>query len=161
MPRAISHDALTAMLAQSTGEVFIELLTIAHPSLADPIRLCNNGEAIDSNGQRFEPAAFQAELPADAEDREPKAVMSVSNVDQSIVGLVRALQGRPTFTIAVVTASEPDVYEFAPHAFDVLSVRGDARTLVFEMIFSELAQETFPALTFSPVHFRALHRRTT
>lgn len=161
MPRIISHDALTAMLAQSTSEVFIELLTIDHPSLDAPIRLCNNGEAITSNGAYYTPAPFHAELPADAEDREPKATMTVSNVDQSIVGKVRALQGRPSFTIAVVTQSEPDVYEFAPHAFDVLSVRGDAQTLVFEMVFSELAQEQFPALTFSPAAFRALHRRTT
>lgn len=161
MPRTISHDALTAMLAQSTSEVFIELLTISHPSLLTPIRLCNNSVPVVSNGLQYEPAPFQAELPADAEDREPRATMTVSNVDQSIVEAVRGLAGRPSFTIAVVTASEPDVYEFAPHAFDVLSVRGDANQLTFDMIFSELAQEAFPSLTFSPVHFRALHRRTT
>lgn len=161
MPRQISHAALTAMLAQSTGEVFIELLTINHASLTDPIRLCNNGEEIVSNGLGYSPASFKAELPADAEDREPRALMSVSNVDQSIVGLVRGLKGRPTFTIAVVTASEPNVYEFAPHSFDVISVRGDVNALQFEMVFSELAQETFPKLHFSPVYFRALHRRTT
>ncbi len=160
MPRIISHDALTAMLAQSTSEVFIELLTVDHESLDEPLRFCNNGVAIVSNGNAFYPAAFKAELPADAEDREPKATLTISNVDQTVVAAVRGLSGRPSFTIAVISASEPDIYEFAPHAFDVISVQGSAQELKFDMIFSELAQEVFPGLTFSPVNFRALHRRT-
>ncbi|MEO8466232.1 MAG: DUF1833 family protein [Gammaproteobacteria bacterium] len=161
MPREISLAAMRAMLAQSTSEVFIELLVVDHPDMAEPIRLCNNAVAVRSNGETYQPFGFFAELPADEEDREPRCVFTVSNVDRQIVQLVRGLAGRPTFTISVVAASTPDVYEFAPHPFSVLSVRGDAQTLVFETIFSEFVQEAFPALSFSPVHFPALHKRTT
>lgn len=161
MPRVISHDALTAMLAQATSEVFIELLTIDHPDLDFPLTFCNNGEAIESHGVRYEPAPFKATLPADAEDREPKATVTVSNVDRTVVQAVRALSGRPTFTIAVVAASTPEVYEFAPYKFEVIEVRGDAQNLEFDMVYAEFAQEQFPALAFTPAAFRALHKRTT
>jgi len=149
------------MLAQSTSEVFIELLTIDHADLAEPIRLCNNAVNVVSNGDTFNAFPFFAELPSDEENKEPRCTLTVSSVDQSIVQAVRGLQGRPSFLIAVVTASDPDTYEFNPHPFTVLSVRGDAQTLVFDMIFSEFIQEAFPFLSFSPVHFPALHKRTS
>jgi hypothetical protein len=151
---------MQAMLAQSTSEVFLELLTIDHADLAEPIRLCNNAVDVISNGETYSAFPFYAELPADEEDREPRCTLTVSNVDRTIVEAVRGLVGRPTFVIAVVTASEPDTFQFDPHPFDVLSVRGDAQTLVFEMVFSEFVQEVFPKFAFSPVHFPSLHSRT-
>jgi hypothetical protein len=160
MPRTISHDAMRAMLAQSTSEVFIELLVIEHSDMAEPLRFCNNSVDVISNGNVYRAFPFQATLPSDEEDREPRLELTISNVDRTIVQAVRGLSGRPTFTISVITASEPNVYQFNPHPFDVLSVRGGVDTLVFTAIFSEFVQEVFPRLSFSPVHFRALHKRT-
>jgi len=151
---------MQSMLAQQTSEVFIELLVINHDDLGTPIRLCNNNVDVVSNGNTYSAFPFFAALPSDEEDQEPRATVTISNVDQSIVALVRGLTGRPTFTISVVTASTPDTEEFSPHTFEVIGLRGDAATLVFDMTLSEFMQEVFPNLIFSPFKFPSLHKRT-
>jgi len=75
MPRTLSNAALASMNAQATGEVWLVLLTLSHPTLATPIRLVNNNEDVVSRGSTFLAFPFEVELPGEDPDQPPKAML--------------------------------------------------------------------------------------
>lgn len=156
VPRNVSLHALQAMLAQTTSEVMIELLEIRHPTLQVPLRFCNNAKPVISNALRYEPWPFQAELPTDDPEQEPRASITISNVDLSITLALDQLETAPTITLGVVTLTDPNRYEYGPLTFDIGSQRGDAQNITFDLVLQNLAQEPFPALSFTPQRFPGL-----
>lgn len=156
MPRTVSLPALQAMLAQQTSEVMIELLEINHEDLDAPLRFCNDAKPVISNGHTYEPWPFQAVLPTDDPDLEPRASIQISNVDLSVTIALDQLPSRPKLTIAVVTLTDPDTYEYGPMTFDVADQRGDAQTITLDLVLQDLDQEPFPWMSFTPNRFPAL-----
>ena len=63
MPRTLSNTARRALYAQETGEVFLLLLVISHPSLPAPIRVVNNSEDVVSGGFTYQRFPFELALP--------------------------------------------------------------------------------------------------
>ena len=144
------------MLAQQTSEVMLELLVIDHADMTSPLRLVNNTESIESNGDTYEPWPFKAALPTDDPDQEPRASIQISNVDLSVSIALDQLASRPTVTLGVVTLTDPDTYEYGPMTFDVSDERGDAQTITLDLVLQNLDQEPFPAMSFTPKLFPAL-----
>lgn len=156
MPRTVSLPALQAMLAQQTSAVFLELLTVDHASLGSPIRLVNNTVAIESNGNTYQPASFAGSLPPDVEKRVPVAQLTVSNVDQTLITALRQLTSAPTFTLAVIAADTPDVYEYGPIDLDLRDYQTNRQTVSLKLSLEDFTQEGYPYLRFDPVNFPGL-----
>jgi hypothetical protein len=147
---------LQAILAQHTSEVMIELLEINHEALATPLRFCNDAVAVVSNGNRYEPWPFQVKLPTDDPEQEPRASITISNVDLSVTMALDQLPSKPTMTLSVVTLTNPDFAEYGPMTFDVAHQEGDARSLTLQLVLQNLDQEPYPSLSFTPQRFPAL-----
>ncbi len=131
MTTTITPRQLRALLAQETNEVFLTCVTIDHPSFESPYRLVDDTKNLVRASGTFEPFAFTLNLPDQSEDSVPQVQMSIDNVDNKILLAVRTLPAgvRPSMTIEVVTASEPDARVAGPLEFTVLSIDYDEASI--------------------------------
>lgn len=150
--RAVSQQALQAMMAQRTDEVFVPCLRIEHPDL-DTIRLAYNTDPVVRADGTYMPYAFQIDLPDQIENQIPQVKVTVDNVDLSVNDAIRTLGGTPKVTFDVVLASSPDVIEAGPFVFDLQAADADAQqiqgTLGYEQ---DIFAQQVPGQTYSPAN---------
>lgn len=150
--RALSAPAVASQNAEQTGEVWLVLMSIAHATLAQPIRVANNNENITSNGHLYVAWEFELDLPGEDPENPGNARLRIGNIDPLIIQSLRAIASPPTVTLQVILASNPDLVEieFAGlvlrnATYDAMQIRGD---LAFEEILTEPV-----ATTLTPAKF--------
>lgn len=150
--RTLSPVALRAGNAAQTGEVYLVLLTISHPNLAQSIRVVNNNENVTSRGQEFIAFPFEIELPGEDSDQPPMARLRIDNVDRMIVSSIRDIATPPNVTIEVVLASQPNQIEISFEALIMRNVSYDAASVTGELVFEQIVVEPV-ALNMTPAKF--------
>jgi hypothetical protein len=138
------------VFAPETGEVFVLLLTFAHPGLAVPIRVCNAGDSVYSGGLEFVHFPFEFELPPENDQAPPTVRLRICNVDRRIVEAVRTVGSPPTVTVTLVMASTPDQVEAGPFEFTMRDATFDAIVVEGGLAYQDLLSEPFPADAFTP-----------
>lgn len=138
--RVLSTAATRALTAEETEEVFLVLVKISHGDLVSAIRVVNNIEAIEHDGETYVGLPFEIELP-DEGDRPGEARLSVDNVDRRIVEAVRTISTPPSVTIKVVLASQPDVIEYQLDGLTMRDVSYDAATVQGYLRYEDLSTE--------------------
>lgn len=153
--RTLSQNALTSAFSQQTDEVWLVLLTIAHPALPAPLRFVNNMESVTSRGNLYVAFPFEIEFPEQDPDSAGEARISIDNIDRQIVQTVRQISSPPDVTIEVVLASTPSTVEASFSGMVLRDVSYDADkvsgTLRFEDIMSEplsvqMTPQRFPGM---------------
>lgn len=146
----VSINAMRAMFAQQTGEVFLVCLTITHPSITTQ-RLVNNTQLVVRSAGTYQPYPMQLSLPAQLDDQLPTVDIVVDNVDREVLQQIREVSGVPKVTMEVVLASSPDTVEAGPFDFslkqasyDVLAITG---TLGYE---DDILNQRVPAMSYTP-----------
>lgn len=155
MSRPLSANAVSAILAENTGEVFLVIVTITHASLATPLRFVNNNEDITSSGNVFTAFPFEVNLPQEQESQEYRAQLRIDNIDRQVSDAIRALPTTPSVNLEVVLASSPDTVELS-FDFSVESVEISDTTVTAELVDADLTREPYPGDVFNPVDFPAL-----
>jgi len=148
----VSATFKAAAYAQQTSEVFLKLLTIEHDDLASPIRVVDNTENIESNGETYLAAGFDVKLP----DDDGRTTLSVCNVDRVMVQAIRSIDSSPTISLSVIMASDPDTIEVGPFVMQLVDVGYDAFTISGTLSFDDFLIEPYPGDTFSPGQFKGL-----
>lgn len=157
MPRSLSAVAKQAVFAQQTGEVFVVLLELEHPSFAGIIRVCSNDRPVVSNGYTYVPFPFEIVLPDDSEDGVSRVTLRIDNVDRRIVSEVRDVtSGAISVRLFVVLASTPDVREVGPLLFTLRDVEYNATTVEGTLLHEDVLNESFPRDSFTPARFPGL-----
>lgn len=151
----LSAPALAAAFAQETGEAYLFILEISHPSLSEPIRITNNHEAVVSNGNTYTPLNFEIDIPDQGEDV-PNVTVKIDNVDRVIVDNIRAINSPPTFSLSVVLSSTPDIIEAGPFEMRLSDVEYDAFVVSGRLMFEDILTEPYPAGSFNPPSFPGL-----
>lgn len=151
MPRTLPANILQALLAPQTGECLILLLTLTHPSLPAPIRVCNDGKDVISGGQRFIAFPFQIPPPDELDETVPRVQLRIDNVDQQIVTAIRTCVGEaPQVTLEVIAASDPDAVLLGPYRFRLRDARWNATTVEGELVYRDMLTEPWPAPLMTP-----------
>ncbi|WP_425401268.1 DUF1833 family protein [Algiphilus sp.] len=152
----LSTAALRSALAQSTGVVWLELITIEHLDLTT-VRAVNNTEQISSRGNTFEPFPFALKLPTQDGEQQPVAEIRISNVGREIIDSLRGLDGIPTVTLEVVTDADLDNVEWGPKQMDIIGVPSyNVDSITFRLSYERILQQPFPADSFNPALFPRL-----
>lgn len=156
--REVSATALQAMLAQDSAEVFIPLLRIEHPDLADPILLAYNTETVSRSDGDYLPYAFQINLPKQVEDETPQLSVTVDNTDMTVNDKIRSLVGKPSVTFMVVLASQPDTVEAGPFEMSLQQATADAQTITGTLGYElDIFAQQVPAQQFLPSNSPGLY----
>ena len=118
--------------------------------------MANNHADITSNGNLYVGFAFDFKLPDDA-DQPQQAVLTIDNVDRTIVDALRACGGDPpTCALSVIIASAPDVIQFGPITLIFGDAKYDALQVQVTLIDDPLLGEPFPGDSFVPASFPGL-----
>lgn len=143
MPNVVSPNTVASLMAETTGEVFLELVTI-EASGFETAYVVNNNEDVVSRNNTYIASNFTLPKPDEHEDQLPVSSLKIDNVDRRIVEIVRELTGTVNFTLELVTLSDPDTVEEGPYRFTLKSADYDAlyvtATLGYENILSEVAK---------------------
>lgn len=150
-----SAAAVRELFAQNSGEVFLPLLTLSHPSMTT-IRCVNNNESITSRGDVFAAFPFQLDLPTDAAETLPTAKLTISNIDRSLLDEIRTLSGAISVMLEVVTASTPNTVECGPFNFDIVAAEYDLQAITATLAYEPILNEPFPADNFDLQRFPGL-----
>ena len=151
------------MSEENSGEVWLVLLTIQHPDLSGPIYIANNNEDVTSSAQKdgdgnpvtFIGIPFELSLPGEDGEQPGIAQVTIPNVTQEVVNVVRTIELPPVVTIQVVLASQPDLIEIDYTGLTMRQCNWDADvirgSLQFEIITIEpvallITPERFPGL---------------
>jgi uncharacterized protein DUF1833 len=156
MPRAVSSASLRSWMREETGEVFVELLTLSHESLPEPIRCCSNDVPLTSRAAEFLPYPFELFPPDDIQERPPRLRLVIDNVDPRIITALRPLQSPIGVAWEVVRAAEPDLVEIRFSNLLIREVQYDVLTISGELIPRDLRTEAFPRHLFTPSLFPGL-----
>jgi Domain of unknown function (DUF1833) len=156
MPRALSTATLAAMMSEETGEAWLELLTLDHPSLDEPIRVTSDGVETVSRGHTFLPYPFDIQRPDSTEDRPPRARLSIDNVDPVLITALRPLTSPIAVTYEVVRGAAPDELEWGVENLEIREIQYDSLTITGELVARDLRVEAFPRHLFVPSLFPGL-----
>lgn len=154
MSRGLSSAAKAELYAANTGGVWLALVTITHDDFAATIRLVNDRQNVTSNGQVFTACAFSLTLPPDA-DTAPRAVLSIDNVDRSIVASVRAITSPATVRVDVIRRSAPDTLIISYPYLRAVSATISSDRIDFTVAGDRVLDESYPGQEFTPLAFPA------
>jgi uncharacterized protein DUF1833 len=154
---ALSATARRAIQAPATTEVLLDLLTITHPSLPNPLRFVNNPTNVTSRGFTYVASTFQAQAPSQVEEGEPTAAIEIQNIDRAVEQSLAGLTGEPTFTLEVVLASAPDTVLMGPAALPLAIAETSSQTIRLQLGSADpLLAKLFPRNRFSTERFPGL-----
>lgn len=156
MSRSLSTLARIAVCGAETQDAFIILLTLAHPDLSAPIRVCSDAVDMNSRGAVFTAFPFALTLPDDDDSQQPRARLSIDNVDRQIVAAVRAISSSPSVLIEIVRAQTPDTVEAAFADFRLTDVTYDSHRVEGNLTIEDFTAEPYPAACFTPALFSGL-----
>jgi Domain of unknown function (DUF1833) len=155
-PVALTSAAVKALTAQETGEVFLMLITIAHPSLVPSLYFVNDTVDLISRGNTYLGWPFQVALPDEREDALPQVQLRIDNVDRRIMEGIRMLTTTPTVTMEVVLASSPDTVERGPFNFRLAGIDYDALVITGTLAPEDVLNEPACQFSFTPALFPGL-----
>lgn len=148
----VSTTFKAAFYQQQTDEVDLAIIEIDHADLASPLRFVNNTENITSGGDEYLAAGFDIKLP----DDDGHTTISVCNIDRVMVQTIRSISSRPTITLSVVLASDPDTVELGPYVMELADVVFDAFVITGTLTFDDFLDEPYPGDKFTPGQFPGL-----
>ncbi len=166
MTRNVSQTFINAANAQETDEVVICLLTIEHEEIDLPIylssdatvRLSENpliyGTVSRGNEHLFLP--FDFTLPDDKSDTPPRVQLTLDNVDQSLVGILRSFSTPASVLVELVLLSDLDHVELELPALQLGDVVITDVAISATLVTDGLINEPYPAGLFTPGTFPGL-----
>lgn len=155
----LSADAVREAMAQNSGAVWLQLLTISHPDITT-VRMVNNPVDITSRGNVYLAFPFSLPLPQDMAESLASLTLTISNVDRRLVDELRSIGEPMQVTLEVITAATPDTVEQGPFTFDLVSATYSEDTISGRLTYEPILSEPFPAGSFTPQTHPGLFGRT-
>jgi hypothetical protein len=166
MSRSVSPAFLSAANAQETDEVIICLLTITHPDLDAPIYLSSDPTvrisdvplvyATESRGNDYLFLPFEFTLPDDKSDSPPRVLLTMDNVERTLVSILRSVSTPADVLMEIILASSPDDIELDLPPLQLGTVNIGEQQISVELVADGLINEPFPAGLFTPGAFAGL-----
>lgn len=154
-----SADLQRILKANLGNWIAWNLITIAHPDKATPLRYVNSKNDLTHDGNVYKARAFTVARPAQGKGISASGDITIDNSDLEISDFTRrySLLKRATLTLTCVSNTDLDRVLVGPYEFVIkqtaFSERGD---LVFALGFEDTLQESYPFPTFDE-HYPALY----
>lgn len=111
---------------------------------------------VTSRGNDFTFMPIEISPPSENDNTAPSFSITMNDVSQYIVPIIRQLGKPPRVLLEVVLASTPDVIEASFDEFYVTNFTYDAQKVVANMEMTDYSVEPFPCYTFTPAFFPGL-----
>ena len=152
----VSSTFKAAFFAASTDEVPLVIVEIDHDDFDAPIRCVNNFTDITSGGDVYTAFPFTFRFPPHSSDELPLASITISAIDQTIIQEIRAISTRPTVTVSLILASDPDTIEAGPYEFKLTNVEYDIFQITGGLGYDDFFDEPYPGDKYTPANHPGL-----
>jgi len=154
--------------APETGTVLVLLLTLSHPSWAEPVRLSTDPTnritetttdviyGTLSRGEHYYFLPLQITLPSQTEEGPLRMRVVLDNVSRDLVAELRSLSSPPSVDVDLVSTTNANEVLASWPQFLLVNVDYSAETISGELVLETLFHEPFPAGTFTPSEFVGL-----
>ena len=166
MSRTISTKFRAALYARETDEIALTLLTISHADLTEDLRLCTAAVerlendppvyGVISRGQQYLYAPIDITLPEDVAGSDPRASLSIDNIDLTLIETIRSINEGATIRLEIVLASDPHTVEIEFPSLKMVSSEYDRQRIVVDLTIDPLVTEPFPGDSYTPSYFPGL-----
>lgn len=150
-------------MVQHSDLAIVKLLTISHPDLAQPIRVCDYEVDITSKDpdpphadRIFQAFRFTCSLPEDTHENAPKMQITIYNVTGQIYAALAPLVKSPTVRLEVIYDRYPDDIELSCPDFELTTVQFNALTITGELSVDDFLNNQWPNGTFNKTEFKGI-----
>lgn len=165
--REVSLSFREAINAEESGELAIFLLTVEHDDIpgtlrfsTDPTEMVTDVPLVyrtTSRGEDYFYLPMFVLLPDEREEAPPKSQLRITNVNRSMVELLRSVTTPGRAKLELVLGSDPDTVEVESPWLDIISANHTAGELVLELSLNSMTTESMPVDSFDPAGFPGLH----
>lgn len=149
----ISENAVKAVIAEETEEVFLTILKI-YVDGSVFIRIVNDNQNLIIDGEEYLACGFTAILPDQSGEGNKTCRLQIDNTDVSIYKIIKsAINHRVTCDIAVVLSSSPNVCECGPLNFILRNITADKDAISADLYDLYIQDRKATILTYSPQDF--------
>ncbi len=157
--RTISATAREQFYKQSSGYSLPILIEITHgvSGYMDPLRLANNSETLNYNGNDYYPYPFIFSFPAILDNGSiQNGKIQICAVDQQIAKIVRSTSTPPTVRAVAMFYYDNGAVTFEPVAawdFEIANVSGNSEVISADLIYETRLEYEYPVGGFRPIDF--------
>jgi len=154
MPRSLSPSGIASIQSQETGDVWVAIIELDHPTFAQTIRLVNNDESVMYGGHPYSPFPFELSLPNDVDGELPVLDWAASNVSRELVPEFRAAAASAGYIqarVAWLRANDPTTLEVGWLDLEIRNIPYDTTTLRGTMSVEPLLDQQFGHKKFDPI----------
>jgi len=149
--------AMQSILALETGEVFLFLIKLHNDNWGGDLFFVNNLESIVSGGDVYKPADIDVSLPKEDTDApSPRCKLRISNVDRTVINIMRSNTSPIDVEVTLVIASEPDDGIYGPAEFILTGCTYNVNNIEGFLTFNNVGEEQIPQWSFTPAHYPGL-----
>lgn len=106
-----------------------------------------------SRGNNYTFLPMNITLPQEEEAQAPRCTITLNDVSQYLVPVIRTLTSPPTVVLELVLAKTPDTVEASFTGFYMTNFTYTADSITAELEMIDFEREPFPAHSFSPKYF--------
>jgi len=152
MPSRYSQRARTNLNATSAIEPLLVLLEIAHPLLAEPVRVVDDTQDITVEGHLFQSCGFRVGKADDVDGQAPRAQLEVDNIGRELTTWLEQSGGGvgATARMMEVMRSTPDIVEFDV-TFDMTSISVNQTAVSAQLGFDDILNQPAVTVRYDPL----------
>ena len=151
MPLDYTAHARQQQHLLSPTDLWVVLLEVLHPALADPVRLVVDTKPLTHQGQIHSPIAATLKLPADNEGDRPSVTLTMDNVGRSLMRIVEDTHGLHGAKVRMVQVyrSRPDIVE-QERTLDMQDIKATQTSFSATLNYDDVLDLPSTPLTYRP-----------
>ena len=144
MPRSISQLLLQELYAPRTGEIPLLFLELDHSEIIDPIRVVNDIKDYVYLTNTYIGCPFNFNLMSDDETRQPRAQISIQNVDRTICNTILASNQFDLTADPRTEISSPSVIEYEADFLTIKNISVSVAAITGTIESFDFTREPWP-----------------
>ena len=130
----------------------VALLTITHPDLVSPVRVCNDAQDVTSGGNLFVATGFYVTLPDDKDQNTPRARIAIDNTGRDLMQWLEQPGGGSgaQLRIQIIRRSAPNTIE-QDLLVEMQNIDVDMAAVSGELGYEDVLSKAAMALRYDPV----------
>ncbi len=156
MSNSLSPQLIAQLMAQESSDPYLILITLTHPSFAEPIRLVNNSEDIISRGDTFLAFPVSIRLPADDGESQRQVAIEFDNVSRFLTDSIRSVVTPIDVKLEMILASIPDTVQMSLEELKVQNLTYNSNRISARLILDNFLNVELTSERYTPNNFPGL-----
>ena len=156
MSNSISAELMAQLMAESSNDPFLTLLTLTHESFSEDILLVNNSVAITSQSRVFQPFPVKIKLPNDDDETRKEFTIQFDNVSLELIDEIRSVTTPINCKLEMVLASIPNDIQMTQENLTIQSITYNSRFITAKLVLDNFLSTEISSEKYRPTNFPGL-----